>query len=71
MGIKQCKYLPLINVMFIFIWVAYVRIYDFKLEGSELFKESFRNLFCLEWKYFKKTLIKKSVFQNIKQKAQN
>jgi len=25
-----------------------VRIYSFKLEGGELFKESFRNLFCLE-----------------------
>jgi len=47
-----------------------VRIYDFKLEGGELFKEGFYKLLSLEWKYFKKTLIKKSVFQNIKQKAQ-
>ena len=50
--------------------VASVRIYGFKLEGGELFKESFRKLFSLEWN-FKKTLIKKSVFQNIKQKAQH
>ena len=36
--------------------------------GGELFKKDFRKLLSLEWKYFKKTLIKKSVFQNIKQK---
>ena len=50
-----------------------VRIYGFKLEGGgggESFKEGFCKLLSLEWKYFKKTLIKKSVFQNIKQKAQ-
>ena len=32
-----------------------------------MFKEGFYKLLSLEWKYFKKTLIKKSVFQNIKQ----
>ena len=35
---------------------------------GELFKKYFRKLLSLEWKYFKKTLIKESVFQNIKQK---
>ncbi len=35
--------------------------------GGEVFKKDFRKLLSLEWKYFKKTLIKKSVFQNIKQ----
>jgi len=43
----------------------------FKLEGEgELFKENFRKLLSLEWKYFKKTLIKNSVRQNNKQKMQ-
>ena len=46
----------------------YVRIYGLKREGGELFKKDFRKLLSLEWKYFKKTLIKKSVFQNIKQR---
>jgi len=36
--------------------------------GSELFKKDFRKILSLEWKYFNKTLIKNSVFQNIKQK---
>jgi len=45
-----------------------VRIYGLKLEGGELFKKDFRKLLSLEWKYCKKTLIKNSVFQNIKQK---
>ena len=36
--------------------------------GGELFKKDFRKLLSLKWKYFKKTLIKNSVFQNIKQK---
>ena len=36
--------------------------------GDELFKKDFRKILSLEWKYFKKTLIKNSVFQNIKQK---
>ena len=36
--------------------------------GGELFMKDFRKLLSLEWKYFKKTLIKNSVFQNIKQK---
>jgi len=45
-----------------------VRIYGLKREGGELFKKDFRKLLSLEWKYFKKTLIKNSVFQNIKQK---
>ena len=36
--------------------------------GGELFKKDFRKLSSLEWKYFNKTLIKNSVFQNIKQK---
>jgi len=40
-----------------------IRIYGFKLEGGELFKESFSTLFSLEWNYFKKTLIKKPVFK--------
>jgi len=45
-----------------------VRIYGLKREGGgELFKKDFRKLLSLEWKYFNKTLIKKSVFQNIKQ----
>jgi len=34
-----------------------VRIYGFKLEGGELFKEIFRNLLSLEWNYFENTLI--------------
>jgi len=51
--------------------VVCVRIYRFKLEGGELFKESFRNLLSLEWNYFVKTLIEKSVFQNTKLKAQH
>jgi len=33
-----------------------------------MFKKDFRKLLSLEWKYFKKTLIKELVFQNIKQK---
>ena len=37
---------------------------------GELFKESFHKLLSLEWNYFEKTLIKKSIFQNIMQKAQ-
>ena len=37
-------------------------------KGGELFKNDFRKLLSLEWKYFKKTLTKNSVFQNIKQK---
>ena len=35
--------------------------------GGELFKKDFCKLLSLEWKYFNKTLIKKSVFQIIKQ----
>jgi len=45
-----------------------VRMYGLKREGGELFKKDFRKLLSLEWKYFNKTLIKNSVFQNIKQK---
>ena len=45
-----------------------VRIYGLKREGGELFKKDFPKLSSLELKYFKKTLIKKSVFQNIKQR---
>ena len=48
-----------------------VRIYGFKLEGGELFKEGFRKLLILEWNYFVKTLIEKSVFQNTKLNAQH
>ena len=36
--------------------------------GGELFKKDFRKLLTLEWKFFKNTLIKNSVFQNTKQK---
>jgi len=44
-------------------------MYGFKLEGGggEWFKESFRKLLSLEWNYFEKYLIKKSVCQNTKQ----
>ena len=45
-----------------------VRIYGLKREGGELFKKDFHKLLSLEWKYFNKTLIKNSVFQNKKQK---
>ena len=46
-------------------------MYGFKLEGGEWFKEGFRKLLSLEWNYFENILIKKSVFQNTKQKAQH
>ena len=42
-------------------------MYGFKLEGGEWFKEGFRKLLSLEWNYFEKYLIKKSVCQNTKQ----
>jgi len=35
--------------------------------GGEWFKEGFRKLLSLEWNYFEKNLIKKSVCQNTKQ----
>jgi len=35
-----------------------VRMDDFKLEGGELFKESFRKLLSQEWKPLKKTIDK-------------
>ena len=38
--------------------------------GGELFKKGFHKLLSLEWKYFKKTLIKKSVYSKHKAKAQ-
>jgi len=47
-----------------------VRIYGLKREGGELFKKDFQKLLSLQWKYFKKTLIKKSVFPKHKAKAQ-
>jgi len=43
----------------------------FKLEGGELFKESFRKLLSQEWNYLKKQLIRNSVCQINKQKQQN
>ena len=48
-----------------------VRMDGFKLEGGEWFKEGFRKLLSLEWNYFEKQLIRKSVCQNTKQKAQH
>jgi len=48
-----------------------VRMYGFKLEVGEWFKEGFRKLLSLEWNYFEIILIKKSVFQNTKLKAQH
>jgi len=35
---------------------------------GELFKKDFTKLLSLEWKFFEKTLIKDSLFQNKKQK---
>jgi len=32
--------------------------------GCELFKKDFSKLLSLEWKFFERTLIKDSVFQN-------
>jgi len=54
-------------------WIALsvVRKYGFKLEGGEWFKDVFRKLLSLEWNCFENILIKKLVFQNTKQKAQN
>ena len=36
-------------------FVLIVRMYSFKLEGGEWFKEDFRKLFSLEWNSFEKT----------------
>jgi len=44
-----------------------VRMYGFKLEGGEWFKEGFHKLLSLEWNYFENNLIKESVCQNTKQ----
>ena len=50
-------------------WQEYVaRIYGLKREGGELFKKDFSKLLTLERKFFKRTLIKNSVFQNKQQK---
>jgi len=48
-----------------------VRMYGFKLEGGEWFKEGFQKLLSLECNCFENNLIKKSVCQNTKQKAQH
>ena len=39
--------------------------------GGELFKKDFSKLLSLEWKFFKRTLIKNSVFQIKTAKAQS
>ena len=47
-----------------------VKIYGLKREGGEFFKKDFQKLLNLEWKYFKKTLIKNSIFPKHKAKSQ-
>jgi len=48
-------------------------MYDFKLEGGggEWFKAGFQKLLSLEWTFFQIQLIKNSVCQNTKLKAQH
>jgi len=48
-----------------------VRIYGLKREGGELFKKDFNKILSLESKFFKRTLIKDSVFQIKTAKAQS
>ena len=45
-----------------------VRMYGFKLEGGQLFKEGFRKLFSLEWNSLQETRLR---IQLAKNKAQN
>jgi len=44
-----------------------VRMYGFKLEGGEWFKESFRKVLSLEWNHFEKTWLRNQFSKNTKQ----
>ena len=49
-------------------WCQLLEYMALNERGGELFKKDFRKLLNLEWKFFERTLIKDSVFQNKQQK---